>query len=59
METPVSQLGDLIYPMIPGQSRFGDEGGAGDEEGGGGEGEAGSWAPGDAEGQWEWESFKY
>ena len=41
--------------MIPGQSPVGDEGGAGDEEGGGGG--AGSWTPGDAEGQWEWASF--
>ena len=57
METILSQLGGLIYSMIPGQSRVGDEGGAGDEEGRGGE--AGSWSPGDAEGQWEWESFKY
>ena len=45
--------------MISGQSPVGDEGGAGDEEEEGGGGEAGSWTPGDAEGQWEWESFKY
>ena len=47
----------LIYLMIPGQSPVGDEGGAGDEEEEGGGGGAGSWTPGDAEGQWQWESF--
>ena len=43
--------------MISGQSPVGDEGGAGDEEEEGGGGEPGSWTPGDAEGQWQWESF--